>query len=374
MRKFQSKYVVQFVLTASLLVSATACSKKDAEKEDDIPLRRVSVVDVTVGDIADGVEVIGELEGVEEVRIFAQVPERVQRLAVSEGDRVRKGELLALIRGELQTEGVRQAEAALAAAMANRDGVRDNLNRVRPVVKAGAASKSQLEALEAQYRAAEAQVRQARAGLASATAQQERVQITSPIDGMVANVNVREGDMVAGQAPLMTVVQPEKLKAVLRVPERHFLRVRRDNPVVVSPLAARDTEVSGKVTLVSPMVDRMTRTGKVEVHIDNKEGRLMAGSAIRAALELSRRTGALLLPAEAVLLTSETERTGKAYVFVVDGSKAVRREVSVGVRTGDKFEIIEGLAEGEQVVVKGATFLRDGNPIEIVTQEAEARL
>jgi len=121
--------------------------------------------------------------------------------------------------------------------------------------------------------------------------------------------------------------------------------------------------VEGQVTLRGPIVDRITRTGLVEVHLPNPERLLLAGSTIRVSIEIARRTGVVLVPAEAVLLTGETERSGLATVFVAEGDQARRREITVGVRQGNRFEVIRGLDPGEQLIVRGAHLLRDGNPI-----------
>lgn len=347
------------------VLALTACGKPAPEtaKAVELAVRPVSVAPVEKGNVVEAVTLVGELQGMEEVRVSPVMPERILSLAVKEGVRVKQGDLLATLHGDLQSEGFNQAQAGLEAARANRDAVEDNLKRTRELVTAGSVSKAQLEALEAQFRGVDAQVRQAEAAVGQASAQRSRTSIRSPISGVVAVVHLREGDLAGAGSPVVTVVKAERLKAVLRVPERDFLQVREGMPVRVSPLARPEQSVEGKVSLKGPVVDRMTRTGLVEVHLDNKEGQLVAGSAIRASIELGRREGVVLVPAEAVLLEGETERTGLATAFVSDGQKATRRQVRVGVRQDDRLEIREGLAAGEQLIVKGVHLLRDGNPI-----------
>ncbi|HSP79171.1 MAG TPA: efflux RND transporter periplasmic adaptor subunit [Myxococcaceae bacterium] len=359
------------------LVALAACSKpegKEAEGKQEVELavRTVRVAPVEKGDVVEEVELIGELEGMQEVRVSTLVPERIRSLAVREGDRVKEGDLLATLQGELQSEGLNQAQAGLEAAIANRDAILDNLRRTRTLVEAGSAAQAQLDALEAQARAAEAQVRQAGAAVAQASAQRNRTTIRSPLAGVVATVHLRVGDLAGGSMPIVTVVKADSVKAVLRVPERDFLRVKEGMPVRVSPLAKPEQVVEGRVSLKGPVVDRMTRTGLVEVHLDNKDGQLVAGSAIRAAIELNRREGVVLVPAEAVLLEGDTERTGRATAFVSDGAKAQRREVRVGARQEDRLEVVEGLAAGEQLIVQGAHLLRDGNPITLAEGRQES--
>ncbi|MFN7135464.1 MAG: efflux RND transporter periplasmic adaptor subunit, partial [Myxococcales bacterium] len=308
------------------LLAGTALGQAPATSAA-VPTRPVAVAKVGTGAVVEGVELIGELQGMEEIRIFSQVPERIRTLAVREGSVVKAGEVLATVWAEAQTEGYNQAQAGLEAAIANRDAVRDNVERMRALLKVGSATQSQLDGLEAQLRAAEAQVRQAAAGVSAASAQKDRTLIKSPIAGVVAQVQVREGDLAAPSLPIMTVVKPDRLKAVLRVPERDFLRVKQGMPVRLAPLAVPTQQVQAKVTLKGPVVDRLTRTGLVEVHLDNKEGQLVPGSTVRVFIELSRREGVVLVPADAVLLTTETERTGEALAFVAEGEVAKKREV-----------------------------------------------
>jgi len=136
--------------------------------------------------------------------------------------------------------------------------------------------------------------------------------------------------------------------------------------VTLSPLANPQQKVTAAITVRGPVVDRMTRTGLVEVHLDNAGEVLVAGSSVRAVIELGRREGVVLVPAAAVLLSTETERNGKAMAFVTDGKVARKRTVIVGARQGDALEIRQGLAAGESLIVQGAHFLRDGNPVTVL--------
>jgi len=317
------------------------------------------------GDLVETVSLVGELQGVEEVRVFAQVPERIRTLAVREGDRVREGDLLATVRADLASEGVNQAQAGLEAAIANRDALLDNLTRLQTLASTGAAPQSQLRAAEAQMRAAEAQVRQASAGLGQAAAQKSRTTIRSPIAGVVAQITMRAGDLALPAQPIMTVVRSERMKVVLRAPERDFFRIAPGMTVTVSPLARPAQTVQATVTLKGPVVDRFTRTGLVEVELDNAQGQLVSGAAVRAVIEVARSPNVVLVPSEAVLLSVETERTGAALAFVSDGTKARRRNVEIGRRQADRLEVVRGLEAGESLVVEGAHLLRDGNPIRV---------
>ncbi len=370
-------FIQGLIALSGALVCASGCKPSEAAHasavEATLPTRTVTVSSVNKGSVVSQVDIVGELQGIEEVRVFSQVADRIRTLTVDEGDKVRKGDIIATIWSEAQVEAVNQAEASLEAALANRDAAKDNVLRMRTLFQSHSITASQLESAEAQYRAAEAQVRQATAGVASAGVQKSRTVVRAPIGGIVSAVSLREGDLASG-SPILTIVRPDRLKAVLRVPERYFLRMEPGMPVSISPLAKPEQVVETKITLKGSVVDRTTRTGLVEVYLDNKDGALTAGSAVRASVEMSRRDGVILIPAEAAILSVETDRTGKATVFVQDGDKAKEREIKIGVRQGDELEVLEGLAAGDPLVVRGAGFLRDGNPIRIASIKAETAI
>ncbi len=354
-----------FLPLAILALTLTGCpgSAEDDAKDAGEVARPVRGALVSTADLVHHVEVIGELLGREEVRVFAQVPERIRSLHVSEGQAVKAGQLLAVLRGDLQADGVKQAEAGLEAARASVGALGDQVRRAKALVEAGTLARSQLEGLESQLRAAKAQERQLEAGVSAASSQKSRTVIRSPIGGVVAGLMLREGDMVAPTLPLLTVVDASGLQLKLRVPERDFLRVRQEMPVTIAPLATPEVVVQASVTLVGPVVDRMTRTGLVEIAFPTGEVHLVPGSAVRVRIEVSRRLDVMQVPAAAIILTPQTEHTGEAVAFVIEGTIAQKRTIKIGERQGDALEILEGLEVGDRLVVSGAHLLREGQTV-----------
>jgi len=354
------------VLLAAAALALAGCQKHAAKKKgSDVLLRAVETKPVGTQDLVHTVDVLGELEGKSEVTVFAEVPERIRALPVQTGDHVHAGQILAVLRGELQGDAVKQAEAGLEAATASADALRDQVKRVRALVRAGTASKSQLDGLEAQLAAAQAQVRQVNASLSQASTQKSRTLIRAPIDGVVAGLTVHVGDMAAPQRPLCTIVQDDEVKAVLRVPEREFFQVKEGMPATLSPLADPSVVVHGKVTLKGPVVDRMTRTGDVEIRLPNEDHKLIAGSAVNVSIEVSRKKNVVMVPASALIFTPETLTDHKAIAYVVVNDVAHRRSVIIGDRQKAMVEVVKGLKAGEQLVTLGAQLLRDDNPVKV---------
>jgi RND family efflux transporter MFP subunit len=329
-------------------------------------VRAVQTEVVGTGDLVRIIEGVGSLEGDEEVRVFPLVPERIAVLNVKDGDYVRRGAVLAVLVTQLQDEGVKQAQAALEAVTANREVMQDNVNRTRQLVEAGAAPRSQLETLEKQLTALDAQVRQVGTGLSAASMQRDRTVITAPISGVVTQLVAKAGDMASPSMPLCTVVKASTLKAAFNLPEREFLAVEVGMSTELELLGRPEVRVTARVSQKSPVVDRMTRTGRVEVRVGNDDNKVPAGAAVRGRVEVDRETGVILVPARAILLTGETERTGAAIAFVVDGETARKRDIVMGARQGKQVQVRSGLKVGERLVVQGQHLLRDGNPVRVL--------
>lgn len=322
----------------------------------------------------DRIEVLGDVRGLQEVRVFAQLPERARLLHVQEGSEVAAGDPIVTLEADLQATGLQQADAALAAADAARAQLAADLERVRGLVARGASPRSQLELLEAQLRTSDAQVGQARAARRSASEQRSRTVVRSPIAGTVALLTLQQGDTVAPGVPICAVVRTDQVEIELRVTEQDYVRVVRGMAAEVRPPALPDVLRHGTVARVSPVIDPLTRTARVTVAVENQDGLLRPGMVAQTAIELSRRTGTVLAPARALVLSTRTDTEREATVFVLerDGGVATarRREVRLGRRYERTVEIVEGLSGGEEVVVQGQHLLRDGAPVRTPAEPA----
>lgn len=360
---------IRFSLVVAALALSAACKKPPSEaaaKEE--VARAVETQPVESGELVRSLEAIGNLEGEEEVNVFSLVAERIVSLRVKEGQGVRRGQVLAIVSSAMQTDSVNQAQAALALAEANRDVQVDQVERTRKLVEVGGAPRSQLETLERQLAAADAQVRQIATQVAAASTQKSRAVVTAPIDGTVARLNVKEGDLATPSQPLLTLVKSEVVKAVFQLPEREFLQVDTGTLVDVELLGRPEVRARAEITLKGAAIDRMSRTGKVEVRLANEDGRFLSGAAVRGRFELERKPDVVLVPAKALLFTANTERTGEAIAFVVTGGIAKRRDVVIGGRQGGDTEVRSGLAPGEELVVLGQHLLQDGAKVRVAAK------
>lgn len=359
------------LVALALAGALVACQPAAGTPDAGAATRLVIVAPTRTGDAVESVRILGELRGEADVRIFAELPARIRTLHVREGDGVRAGDPIVTLEGDRLAAGVEQATAALSAAEVARDQLTADLERARRLFASGAIPELQVTTLEAQLRSAEANLETLRAARRGASAESRRTLVRAPIDGTVALLAFAAGDMVAAAAPICSIVRTERMRLALRVTEVDYVRLREGMAATVTLPAMPNLSREGVVTLVSPVLDRLTRTATVEVTLDNADGGLRPGMTGRAEIELARRAGVVLAPARAVVMLPETDETRRAAVFVVEGGVASRREVLLGLRMDDAIEIREGLRENEVVVVEGQHLLRDG--VEVRTAEDGAR-
>lgn len=316
----------------------------------------------------------GDVEGTAEIRVFSPIPDRIVSIKAREGDRVKAGQVLALIRATSLAPGVVQAASGLEASLATRGALEDQVNRLRSLRESGAVSSSQLLNLEAQLTASEAQVKQLEATVGQARQRKGDSIIRAPIGGVIGQVFLKVGDLAAPGVPICTVVDMDWVKIKARVPESDLLKLRSGQPVRYRVAVSQGEFRYGTVSRVSPVLDRLSRTAAVEVDIDNGGHELKPGMLARIEIEVERRENAVWVPKEGITVT--TKRRGDASIYravVVKGNKAVERDVVIGLEDELKVEVLEGLKAGEALVIEGQHLLSTGDSVRVVKQERKSQ-
>ncbi len=350
------------VLYALFLALVVACNPAG---DDGGPLARaIETTTVAPSDLVDIVSVVGRLEADRQMRVSAEIPERIAEVHVVLGQSVRKGDPLVTLSGELQAAGLGQATGALEAARASEALAKAQLERVQVLFEAGTASRADLETARRQLESAVASVKQLSGARSQAAVQKARSVVRAPLDGVVALLDAKEGDLAAPGRALAVVVEPGAARVFLDVPERDFSRLATGQEARVWPLSDPEHVVTGRVSAVGLLVDPLTRTGKAEVYFDDAS--ILPGSAVRAEIQVDRREDVLVVPAVAVQLSADFLDSREGTVFVVTDDQVAARSVRVGERDGDRLEIREGLEAGAVIATVGAHLLKDGMRVRIV--------
>ena len=275
---------------------------------------------------------IGSATAVHGVTVTADLSGIVEAITFDSGQTVEAGQVLVRL-------DTRQEQAQLAAAEAQSELTRLNLERTKGLFDQGIVAKAEFDRATAEEKQAEARVGEIRATI-------ERKQIRAPFTGQVKERLVTQGQYLKVQAPVMVIVNIDPLRARFKVPERVAGWVSVGQPVTVTVEAYPGRTFTGKIARLSPSVDTQTRTLEVEALLDNPESLLKPGFFAKAKVASAQVDTVLMVPHQAVRYIF-----GVYKVFTVEGHVLKEKEVRVGERTGDEVEIVSGLDAKQQVAV-----------------------
>jgi RND family efflux transporter MFP subunit len=224
------------------------------------------------------------------------------------------------------------------------------VERARELVKIGGGTQQAVDQLQAQYDATARAIR----------TMQENTVLTSPVSGVVTAKNYDAGDLPAG-LPILTIEQQQPLKVIVNVNESEYPHVRKGMPVSVTFDTYGDEVFQGQVYLIHPTVDATSRTFQVEVTITNRQDKVRTGMFARVAFNYGS-TMSIVVPDRAV---QKQVGSGVRYVWVYQGGEVELREVELGQRLEDRYEVKGGLSAGSQVVIAGASRLHDGAKVQL---------
>ena len=342
---------------------------------------RVTVVEPLRRPVVRSITLPATVEAFHTATMYAKVAGYLEWIRVDRGDRVRKGEVLALISvPEMEKEfrsaqaAVGEAEAALGRAEAGSALSALTYQRLESVRKSQADVISEQEVDEARARAevADGEVKFAQAKLERMRAEVERLEvlmeyarIKSPYDGIVTERFVDPGNLIQDATasmdggPIVTVMDMDKVRVFVNVPEPDVAEVDRGDSVELAFDALPGKVFKGAVTRFESVLKPGTRTMKTEIDLPNPRHVLRPGMFGRATLRLAERAEALFLPAESVRVDTE----GGRFVYIVREGRARRVAVQTGLDDGMLVQV-EGLRGGEQVVLASPGTLEEGAAVE----------
>lgn len=338
MRHFNS------ILVLSTAMIMASCGQKTAEPQAVVVEEAPKVTVVTVK--AENVPQISTYPTTVKAEVVnnitPQSASRINEIFVEVGDHVKKGQKLATM------DAINLQKIKLQM-------VNDSIEygRIKELYEIGAASQSDFEKITLAYEVS----KKSFANLL------ENTVLTSPISGIITARNYDEGDMYAMAQPLFVVQNITPVKMLINVSESNYSKIKKGMEVELTADAFPGETFKGKVNLVYPTIDQYSHTFPVEIIVDNKDEKLRPGMFTRVSMNYGDNFR-VVIPDRALLKQVGAD---DRYVYVLNDDNTVTyTPVEVGIRMGDRYEIISGLNDGDIIVTSGQTRLKNNINVDIV--------
>jgi len=327
------------------------------EAETRVPeVRPVRTVTVEKRDLGDAVTYTGRIQAENETRLSFRIPGRIVERPVNVGDRVEGGQVVAKLEPQDELNALRSAQAAVAAAQAQFNQYKSNLDRQKTLVERNAASLQAFEQAEQAQETARAQVASAEAQLKAARDRVSYTELTADSAGTVTATRADSGEVVQAGQIVVWLARQEGRDAVFDVPAQALRSAPRDPSITISLTDDPTITTVGRVREISPQADPVTRTFEVKVGLTNPPDSMRLGSTVVGRMRLDAEP-LIEVPASAL-----TELDRRPAVWVVDPKKLTvsLRKVGVLRQTAATVAISHGLESGEIVVTAGVQALHPG--------------
>jgi len=411
---FPRRRIVLFAAIAAVLSFASGCGKDEKEKE---PVVSVQTTPAQRGPISKVIVSDAVVYPLEQATVAPKISSTIRKLYVQRGARVKKGQLLAELenkdlsaaaessKGEFEQadanyattvgatlpQQLQKAELDAVAAKSAFDAQQKVYDSRKELFQQGAIPRRDLDSAEVAFLQARSQNEQAQKQLADlqrlgkeqtlksvegsrllaeghlrgAEAQLGYSRITSPIDGVVTDRPLFEGDLATANQPLLTVMNTSRLIAKTHIPQSQAAVLKVGNPAELK-ISGLDEPVKGRVSLVSPALDPGSTTIEVWVEASKPDPALKPGMSVELSITAKTVKDAIGVPTAAVFKNAE----GADYVLLAGADeKAHQKVVQLGVRNSELTQIASGINPGDLVITTGGYAVPDGTQIKIEKPE-----
>jgi len=342
----------------------------------------VEVLDVQQSSISDQIRSYGTIRSQAIVDLNPQVSNRVTAIYADLGDSVRTGDRLAKIYELPFRDAYEQAQAQYRQ---NRVAfVRDSIqySRQEQLFESGAISDLEFDQARATYNSARAQLEASEAALTSTREDLENTVLRSPVNGVILSREIDEGDVATTGTVAFTIANLVGYETRLFLPMNDWNAVSVGLQVDLQLSNSRQSIARGVISRISPQLNPETGLGEVVISLVEVTPMVRQGVLAESRITLETRENTIVIPRAAMIENVETyiepetntvELRRNYSVYLAQGDTvAVRQDLTLGLEQGERVEILEGLAEGQKIIVTGQSGLRDGARIRIAGQETPA--
>lgn len=382
-----------FLLILALVVLLVGCNNEEEQEEEVI--KPVVLEEVKMGEKSTDLEISGNVKPKKMTKVAFKVPGTLETMNVEEGSKVSRGQTLMSINTHDLEIGVRGARAqrdvikmeldsklrsAEEQAKTTLDYINEQLEKVRRLEEKGAVSKKTLDELEVQQVTAENkyqevldsketavyQLEQAQAMLDLSESKLQDAVVQSPVSGTVIKQRSEVGESIIPGNPALVIADLSVLEVEVGVSDNMIDKIKEGQKVDVE-LKGLDKELKGTVSHIDLIADSETRTFGVKIDISNKDNDIKSGMIANVKINLGKVSN-ITIPADAIIEDAEG-----TYVFVYDPEteKAHKRMIETGDVYVDEMEVIEGLEDGESIVIKGQYRLNEGEVVSVRSERED---
>jgi membrane fusion protein (multidrug efflux system) len=341
--------IIALVAIVALKLVSNKKSINESKQVVDRSRIPVSVAVATVEEktLSSSFQLPASLVPIEESKIAVNAAGKITRLSIENGSRVSKGQIIGTIDTQLKQLNLEAVE--LSESKLKRD-----YERTKELYEGKAATETNMLDAKYAYDNKRIEADQIRKQIADGN-------IVAPFSGIISNKSLNVGEFTNVGTVIATVVNIEKLKAVVYVNEKDAYRLKIGQGVSISTEVYPGSEFKGKISFISPKGDA-SHNYLIEVLVDNYgKNTLKAGTYVTVTFRFETNATALQIPKIAL-----AEGLKNPYVYVVKGNKVEARKIVAGREAGEYIEVVNGLQIGEQIVINGQINLFDGSIISIV--------
>ncbi|NQE51891.1 multidrug transporter [Herbaspirillum rubrisubalbicans] len=367
----------RLTMTVAVAAALVACGQKPAAQGGPMPAPEVSVVTIAPQRVAITNELPGRVEAFRTAQVRARVAGIVQKRVFKEGSEVKEGQVLFQIDPAQYKASLESAQATLARAQANLTQTSLTAQRYKPLVEVNAVSKMDYDNAVAAQKQAEADVASGKAAVQTASLNLGYATVTSPISGRIGRALVTEGALVGqGDATQLALVQQlDPVYVNVTQSSADLLKLQQamaagqlknvgDNKAKVTLVLenGQPYDQPGKLLFSDVSVDESTGSVSLRAEFPNPKRLLLPGTYVRTKVEQAVDDQALLVPQQAVMRDA-----GGSIVMVVNAENKVEpRPVKTGGARGNNWQVLDGLKEGDRVIVEGLQKVRPGATVKPV--------
>lgn len=302
----------------------------------------------------------GSLDPEWQADVAAKIDGRLEKLFVHEGDKVAKGQIMAILEKVDTDADLLNAKGTYLDAQATLKKAETDLRRYEKLYAAGAVSEQSLDDYRFARDNAAAQLESALGNLHSMESKSEATKLLSPADGIVAKRYYQEGYYATAGTAIFSVADINTLKITIHIPEGQVDGVAVGNKANIKLPAYPNKKIVGQITRIAPVADQPDHTFTAEISVDNSQG-LLAGVYANVTLVAQPKKNALTIPVHAIVMRDDQQT-----VFVPDEEGVItRRVLEIGYSNDKIAEVLSGLGDNDMIVTEGHNKLREGSRIKL---------